>query len=145
MPKRARRDKVEVYLHVLWTTWDRMPLVEATWEDELFALLCSVAQKKKCVPIACNGMPDHVHLLIGLHSTTPICELVKSLKGTSAEMGMNRCDFFKWRPTYAAFSVSRWDVPMIKNYIRNQKIHHRDETVESQLECYDEEYWFDGA
>ncbi len=145
MSKRARRDKVEVYLHLLWTTWDRMALVDSSWENELYALLCSRAQNKKCVPIVCNGMPDHVHLLLALHSTTPICDLLKSLKGTSAELGMDRCDFFKWRPTYAAFSVSRWDVPMIKNYILNQKFHHLGHTTEDRLEFCDEEYWFDDS
>ena len=145
MPKRARRDKVEVYLHVLWTTWDRLPLIDASWEDELYALLCSQAHKKKCIPIVCNGMPDHVHLLLALHSTAPICELLKSLKGTSATMAMQRRDFFKWRPTYAAFSVSCWDVPTIKNYILNQKPHHLGGTTEDRFECCDEEYWFDDA
>ena len=49
---------------------------------------------------------------------------------------------FRWRPTYAAYSVSRWDVPMIINYIRNQKLHHADKTCEILLEpgAYEDEF-----
>ena len=145
MPKHksARRDKVEIYLHLIWTTWDRLPLITPAWEDELYFLLRSRAQAVGCFPMASGGMPDHVHLLVGISSTTRVCDLLRDLKGTSAELGMRHCDFFKWRRTYAAYSVSRWDKEMIANYCLNQKVHHANHTTDDELEGADEEYWFE--
>ena len=143
MPRTARRDKVEIYLHLIWTTWDRMPLITPAWEDELYRLLQARTKEQNCVLRASGGMPDHVHLLASIRSTTRVCELIKDVKGTSAELGMRRCDFFKWRPTYAAFSVSRWDTEMIKNYLLNQKVHHAEGSTDDILEQTDEEYSYD--
>jgi len=35
--------------------------------------------------------------------------------------------------SYAAFTYSRADIPAVKNYIINQKNHHRAVTLESEL------------
>ena len=134
-----RRDKVEIYLHILWTTWDRLPLIEAGWQRELHEVIGAAFQKEHCRVIAINGVCDHVHCLIAIRSTTRLCDIIKTAKGTSAVFAGQRCQYFKWRPTYAAFSVSRWDVAQIQNYIRGQKRHHANGTLNDDLECFDEE------
>jgi REP element-mobilizing transposase RayT len=126
----ARRDKVEIYLHLMWTTWDRLPLIAPEWEANLYGVLHSVIDKNGCFLIASGGMADHVHLLVSIRSTTRTCDLIKDLKGTSARFCLDRVPEFKWRPTYAAFSVSRWDTEMIQNYLRGQKRHHSEGTTE---------------
>ncbi len=141
--KSARRDKVEIYLHLLWTAWDRQPFINPEWEADLYAILGEMAHRNKCILVAEGGIEDHVHCLVTLHATTRLCDLIHDMKGNSSKFAHEHCADFKWRPTYAAFSVSRWDVPKIKNYVRGQKEHHRDGTTRDGLENFDEEYWFD--
>lgn len=139
----ARRDKVEIYLHLLWTTWDRLPLIEPDFEKQLHEVILAAIQKEHCRVFAVNGVADHIHCLISIRSTTRVCDIIKTAKGTSAVFAWEHCQSFKWRPTYAAFSVSRWDVARIQKYIRGQKRHHAQNTTIDQFECFDEEYYFD--
>ncbi len=43
-------------------------------------------------------------------------------------------DFFRWQVGYGAFTVSRWDLPIIVNYVRKQKKHHREDDLNNDLE-----------
>ena len=43
-------------------------------------------------------------------------------------------DFFRWQMGYGAFTVSRWDLPIIVNYVRKQKKHHREDILYDDLE-----------
>ncbi len=143
LSKTARRDKVEIYLHLMWTTRDREPLISPEWEEELFAVMHEMLERHRCGLVASGGVEDHVHLLITFHATTCLSDLMKDLKGTSSRFAGGRVDNFKWRPTYAAFSVSRWDVRKIKKYILNQKEHHAQGTFKDALECCGEVYFYD--
>ena len=138
-------DKVEIYLHLLWTTRDREPLLSPDWEETLFALFHEMLHRHRCGLVAVGAVADHVHLLITFHATASLGQLMKDLKGTSSRFVGERVEGFRWRPTYAAFSVSRWDVPRIKNYILAQKEHHAQGTCRPALECSDEEYFYDAA
>jgi hypothetical protein len=40
---------------------------------------------------------------------------------------------FSWQEGYAAFSVSPSQVPVVKNYIRNQQEHHRKRSFEDEF------------
>lgn len=42
--------------------------------------------------------------------------------------------FFKWQGSYGVFSVSRSDVPMVRNYVLNQERHHRKNRLSTALE-----------
>lgn len=130
-------DKVVVYLHLVWTTWDRLPLIAPDKERALHDCIASVADKHRCRVIAIGGMPDHVHLLVRIPSTLQIGFLMQQLKGVSSRAANDELGFaetLKWRGSYAAFSVSRWDVPKIAAYINHQKQHHADGNTIEQLE-----------
>jgi hypothetical protein len=57
---------------------------------------------------------------------------------------------FAWQDGYAAFTVSRSQMPEIEQYIRNQREHHRVKTFEEEYRAfldkheidYEEEYLF---
>ncbi len=132
-----QNDSVVVYLHLVWTTWDRLPLIGAEHENALFDCLAQTATKHGCEVVAINGMADHVHLLLTLAPTQTVSTLVQQLKGASSHFMNHRfpdSPTFKWRGSYAAFSVSRWDINKVAGYIRRQKDHHTGETTIAQLE-----------
>jgi REP element-mobilizing transposase RayT len=132
-----QRDKIVVFVHLVWTTWDRLPLIALEQERALHDCLASIAQRHGCQIVAINGMPDHVHLLLTLPATVNLSYLVQQLKGVSSHFANDQLGFdgaFKWRGSYAAFSVSRWDVDKVATYIKNQKEHHSNATQIEQLE-----------
>ncbi len=133
------RDKIEIYLHLIWTTWDREPFITPTIERDLFPILIAMGERHAVKTIALNGNSDHLHWLVKCPSTTRVCDVVKDAKGASSRWANARIVGFRWRPTYAAFSVSRWDVRSLSIYIANQKEHHAQHTTKPEYESEDEE------
>ena len=41
---------------------------------------------------------------------------------------------FRWEPGYGAFTVSRWDLEKIINYVKKQKRHHQVGSLLDDLE-----------
>jgi REP element-mobilizing transposase RayT len=135
-----RRDKIEIYIHIIWTVYDRHPLITPKLEEDLFPIICDIGDRHKVKTLGINGTTDHVHWLTKFSSTTRLCDLVKDAKGASSLFANDVLGNFKWRPTYAAFSVSRWNTRQIAEYIARQKEHHANGTTRARLESDDEEY-----
>jgi len=138
-----RRDKLALYVHLVWATWDRLPNITAEIERRLHRNIESLAQEMGCTVLAINGMPDHVHLFVKLPPTVSVARLVKQVKGVSSHFVNQTLQpgfLFRWQGRYGAFSVSRWDVDRIAGYVRRQKEHHGAAAeLLSELEETDEE------
>jgi putative transposase len=136
------RDTIAIYIHLVWATWDRLPLITPAIERPLHRVIALEAQKMGCTVLALNSVPDHLHVLVQMPSTVTVAELVKRLKGVSSHFvndvlrpGLP----FKWQGFYGAFSVSRWDVERIVAYIQRQKEHHQAGSLITELESVSEE------
>jgi len=137
-----RRDTLAIYVHLVWATWDRLPLITPAIERPLHRVIASEAQKMGCTLLALNSVPDHLHILVRMPSTVAVAELVKQLKGVSSRFVNDTLkpeSPFKWQGFYGAFSVSRWDVERIVAYIQRQKEHHEVGTLIAELESVSEE------
>jgi len=122
-----RRNKLALYIHLVWATWDRLPLLTPDIERRVFRNVESEAIGMGCKVLALNGMPDHVHLVVTIPSTVTIADLVKQVKGVSSHFVNETLKpeaTFKWQGSYGAFSVSRWDVDNVVGYVKGQKAHH---------------------
>jgi REP element-mobilizing transposase RayT len=131
------RDTLAIYIHLVWATWDRLPLITPAIERPLHRVIALEAQKMGCTVLALNSVPDHLHILVQMPSTVTAAELVKRLKGVSSHFvndvlrpGLP----FKWQGFYGALSVSRWDVERIVAYIQRQKEHHQAGSLITELE-----------
>jgi REP element-mobilizing transposase RayT len=127
----------QLYVHCVWATWDRLPLITPQSEQPLYASINAKCDELKCQRIAIGGMPDHVHLLVRLHTTVAVADLVKGVKGTSSHLIAQKIipnEFFKWQGAYGAFTVSKDGVPAVKAYIENQKEHHMQNDLWSEWE-----------
>ena len=122
-----RHNKLVLYVHLIWATWDRLPFITPEIERRLYRNIESEAQGQGCAVLALNCTDDHVHLLVSIPATISIADLVKQVKGVSSHFvndELHPTRDFKWQASYGAFSVSRWDVDRIVNYIKHQKEHH---------------------
>lgn len=123
-----RRNKLALYIHFVWATWDREPLIAPEIERRLYRNMASEAQKMKCKVLALNGMPDHVHLVVRVPTTITIANLMKQVKGVSSHFvneTLQPKTKFKWQGSYGAFTVSRWDLDKVIAYVKRQKEHHQ--------------------
>ena len=103
---------------------------------------------------AIGGMPDHIHILTGIHPTQCVSQLVKDIKVASSTW-INKQDIymgkFHWQDGYGAFSIGQSMLDSTVQYILNQEIHHRQKTFREEYRefltkyniPYDERYIFD--
>jgi len=117
-----RHNRIEIYVHLIWSPWDRQPLILPFIERRLYLCLQSEAQSLKCDILASGGTQDHIHSLLSFPATVSISEVVKQMKGNSSMLANREFELpsdFKWSGAYAAFSVSRWDKQNLVAYIEN--------------------------
>ena len=122
----------QLYLHCVWATWDRLPLITPQVEQAVYAAILAKCSELKCDGLAIGGMPDHVHLLVRLHTTVTVADLLKEVKGVSSHLVTHKVlpgQFFKWQGAYGAFTVSKATVPDVTAYVLGQKQHHAEGTV----------------
>ena len=116
-----------VYIHLIWSTKDRAPLILDPITPDLYSYIGGIARNEKCVSLATGGMPDHVHLLVSLSREITIAEIVRTIKAASSKwMHDHGHHDFQWQAGYGAFSVSRSNLDEVRAYIARQKEHHRE-------------------
>jgi len=144
----------QVYLHIVFSTKYRTPMIRPEIEKELFAYMGESIKQHKCMPLLMNGMTDHVHVLCSFSRTVSIAKLLEDMKRNSSRWIKSKgtCYHnFDWQDGYAAFSVSASKVNVVKNYIANQKAHHAADNYKAELlrlldeheVQYDERYMWD--
>ena len=79
-----RAPYTQLYLHCVWATWDRLPLITPAIESRVYAAVAAKAHELKCEVLAIGGIEDHVHLLVRLPTTLTIADLLKGVKGASS-------------------------------------------------------------
>ncbi len=138
-----RRNKLALYLHLVWATWDRLPLITPEIERPLYRNIESEARGMGCVVLALNGMEDHVHLALKYPATVSVAELMKQVKGVSShfvnETLQPETHGFKWQGSYGAFTVSREAVDRVVGYVRHQKERHGEGKLVAEWEEASEE------
>ena len=109
--------------------------------------MTGIIQNNKHKLIAINGMPDHIHILIGMRPTQSISDLMQDIKGSSSKW-INQKGFikgkFEWQEGYGAFSYGKSQVKDVIAYIENQEQHHSKKTFRDEyldfLKKFDVEY-----
>jgi len=122
------KSKSQVWIHAVWATKNRMPIIESSYENELYKFITNQFYKIGCTIKIINGGNDHIHCLFLMNKTKSIADVIKHVKGSSSFF-INQSnfidDYFVWQRGYAAFAVSDWELDIIYNYIKNQREHHR--------------------
>lgn len=128
----------QIYIQVVFAVKGRESLIIKSWEEELFKYITGIVQNKHQKMLAINGMPDHIHFLIGMRPSCKLSDLVREVKKASNSF-INMKGFtpnkFAWQEGFGAFSYSHSALHNVITYIDNQKEHHkkmtfRDEYIE---------------
>lgn len=89
----------KVYLHVVFSTKNREPLLADEWRDELFRVLGGAANNLGCQSLIAGGVADHFHMLILLGRTITIADATGNIKSTSSawiNQTRGRSEEFHW-------------------------------------------------
>jgi putative transposase len=132
-----------VWLHLVWATLERRPLLAKPAAALLSAHLTDYA-KQKGVYMKINFVnPDHVHALVDLPTSLSIEEMMQFFKGGSSHW-VNEQNLvpgkFGWGRGYGVFSVSESVVGDVCAYIANQEEHHRKRDFAAELKLFVEKH-----
>src|SRR3954466_10326674 len=83
-PARIVRSYAEIYLHLVWGTWDRHPLLVGERVEAVYRAIHHECVRMRAEVIAIGGMEDHVHLLVRVPASLSASDLVKQVKGASS-------------------------------------------------------------
>ncbi len=125
-----------VWIHVIWSTKNREPLLVKSIRYDLFNYLKSYSEQNGILLDTVNGVEDHVHLLLRLKPIQSISEVMNSLKGASSRWVNLVGEFegqFKWQNGYGVFSVGEEHIKKVRSYIYDQEMHHKSEDYRSEI------------
>jgi REP-associated tyrosine transposase len=132
-----------VWLHLVWATLERRPLLTKPAAVKLSEYLTEYA-KQKGIYMKINFVnSDHVHALIDLPTNLSIEEVMQLFKGGSSHWineGTLVAGKFGWGRGYGVFSVSESGVAEVCAYIANQEEHHRRRAFVEELKLFVEQY-----
>ena len=143
----------QIHLQFVFAVKYRDGLIHSSFKDELYQYITGIIKNHNHKLLAINGMPDHVHILVGMRPTQSVSDLMQDIKGSSSKW-INEKKFlkvkFEWQEGYGAFSYAKSQVNTVINYIKNQEQHHalrsfHQEYLEFLAEfevAYDERYIF---
>lgn len=127
---------VQFYAHVVFHTKNNLKFIRQETEDELYSYLGGILRNIKSLPLQIGGTSDHIHILCTLPKTLSLADLMEEVKKSSSKWIKtkgNEYRNFYWQDGYGGFSVGWSQVNTVKNYIKNQKEHHK---VTSFIEEY---------
>lgn len=125
----------QIYIQYVFAVKGRENLLHPSFETEVFKYIAGIVSGKKQKPLAVNGMPDHIHVLVGLRPSMKISDLIRDIKNNSTNF-INEKKWLKkkfaWQEGYGAFSYSESNYGDVIDYIKNQKQHHAKRTFRQE-------------
>ena len=136
---------VKIWVHAVFGTKNRENIITPTIKKQVNQIIINDLKGLDCSLLAINGMPDHVHILFLLNKNKNIAEVMKQVKGGTSYQ-INQQDLtknkFGWQVGYGAFSVSESGIEKVKEYIKNQEIHHQKRSFQEEYESFVELHGF---
>lgn len=125
----------QMYIHLVFSPKNRNALIKLSWEERLYKYITGIVQGRKHKMLAIGGMPDHIHIFIGLKPVESVSDLVREIKKASnnfintEKLSTN----FDWQNGYGAFTHSRSQIDNVCKYILSQKEHHKNKTFQEEF------------
>lgn len=83
----------QVYIQTVFAVSGRESLIKLDFKEQLYKYIAGIVRNQRRKLIAINGMPDHVHILIGLRPAMALADLVEHIKSDSSRF-INRNKLF---------------------------------------------------
>src|SRR5690606_20224593 len=117
----------QIYLQIVFAVKGRENLIHHNRKEELYKYITGIVTNEGQKLIAINGMPNHIHILVGLKPSKSLSDLVRDIKANSSRF-INEKRWvngkFEWQNGFGAFSYGHSQLTRIINYIQDQEKHH---------------------
>lgn len=126
----------QILYQVVFSPKDRAPVLIKANRERLFSYLGGVINKHKSIPIRINGVEDHLHIIMYLHPSTALADLIKDMKIASSIMIKENNLFpgFKgWQAGYSAFTYAAEALDNLTRYVERQEEHHKRKTFREEI------------
>ena len=114
-----------LYVHLVWVTWQRRPMITARVASFLRRFLPAEAARHGCAVVALGMVPDHVHMVLRIPPRVDLPRMVQRFKGASARLGSQESVVgLRWEKGYQLKTVSPGGLPRVIAYVKNQAERH---------------------
>lgn len=136
----------QIHIHFVFAVKFRHGIIQSKWKEDLYKYIAGIIQNNNHKLLAINGIPDHIHILIGLRPAQSISDLMKEVKQSSSKwINDNKLTdgHFEWQEGYSAFSYGKSQISQVINYIQNQELHHKKKTFKEEYLDFLEKFEID--
>lgn len=137
---------VKIYVHAVWATKDRYPYLTGAIKPEVIEHIRENAKTKDIYIDHINGYKEHLHCLVSMSAEQNIATIINLLKGESS-FWINKQKLtptkFGWQDEYFAVSIGESQIEAVRQYIRNQEIHHQKKTFQQEYDEFIRNYKFE--
>ncbi|MFH7003233.1 IS200/IS605 family transposase [Flavobacterium bizetiae] len=125
----------QLYVQIVFAVKGRQNLVSKNNKDEIYKYITGIITNQKQKLIVINGMPDHIHILVGIKPDISLSDLVRDIKSNSSKF-INEQKWingkFEWQTGFGAFSYGHSQLANVIKYIENQEEHHKTKTFREE-------------
>lgn len=125
----------QLYIQIVFAVKGRQNLISENKKDEIYKYITGIITNQKQKLIAINGMPDHIHILVGIKPDISLSNLVRDIKSSSSKF-INEKKWingkFEWQTGFGAFSYGHSQLANVIKYIENQEDHHKTKTFNEE-------------
>jgi putative transposase len=124
-----------IVVHLVFSTKGRRQLLRDEERGELHAYITGILKNLQSPLIEINSVRDHIHILFAQSKNHAPAKIVEEVKTASSRWLKERhasCADFAWQTGYGEFSVSPMHVEAVRDYIRQQPEHHRQEDFQTE-------------
>ncbi|SHL72085.1 IS200/IS605 family transposase [Flavobacterium chilense] len=125
----------QLYIQIIFAVKGRQNLISKNNKDEIYKYITGIITNQKQKLIAINGMPDHIHILVGIKPDISLSDLVRDIKSSTSKF-INEQKWingkFEWQTGFGAFSYGHSQLTNIIKYIENQEEHHKTKTFKEE-------------
>lgn len=125
----------KLWIHAVWTTKERLPLINAEMELYLYSFISKIMSEIGCQCRILGGTEDHLHCLFLLSPQRSVAEVIKHVKGSSSHFVNFEnliSEKFSWQKGYLAFSVSDSNLEQVVGSIQRQREYHIEQSFEKE-------------
>lgn len=124
-----------LYVHLVYAPKYRRALIGPGLKALVEGYLIGICKKLEVQSLEIYANPDHVHQLIACKTTHTPSKIVNKLKSNSSKwIAENHMPEFAWQRGAGYFSVGHREVDGIRRYIRNQRRHHVNLSLDEEFD-----------
>ena len=75
----------QLYFHIVFAVKDRENHISPRFKEELYKYISGIILNKNQKLMIINGMPNHIHLLIGTKPNCNLSDLIRDIKANSSK------------------------------------------------------------